>query len=130
VDRPRGSVAHHVDLLVRAGLLQVARTRKVRAVDERFYGRVARTIRMPHHGDGLPFFAEAEAQADRARLAAGDEGSGFTLRHARIPAARARDYVARLHELALEFSEEPRDGDVEYAFLVGVFPTTRPVAPR
>ena len=36
VQRPRGSVAHHVDLLLEVGLLQVTRTRKVRAMDERF----------------------------------------------------------------------------------------------
>ena len=47
VGRPRGSVAHHVDLLVDAGLLQVVRTRKVRAMEERFYGRTARTIDVP-----------------------------------------------------------------------------------
>ena len=48
VGRPKGTVAYHVDLLVEAGLLKVVRTRKVRAIDERFYGRVARTIVFPH----------------------------------------------------------------------------------
>src|SRR5215213_5320561 len=66
VGRPRGSVAHHVDVLVDAGLLRVVRTRKVRAVEERFYGRTARTIGYPAHAhDGdLPFFADARAFAD------------------------------------------------------------------
>ena len=39
VDRPPSSVAHHVDVLINAGLLKVVRTRKRRAIDERFYGR-------------------------------------------------------------------------------------------
>src|ERR1700750_2427879 len=43
VDRPKGSVAYHVNLLVDVGLPRVVRTRKVRAIDERYYGRVART---------------------------------------------------------------------------------------
>ena len=47
VGRPPGSVAHHVNVLVAAGLLRVVRTRRVRAVEERFYGRVARTIVLP-----------------------------------------------------------------------------------
>src|SRR3954454_21261543 len=42
VARPKSTVAHHVDVLTRTGLLQVVRTRKVRAIEERFYGRTAR----------------------------------------------------------------------------------------
>ena len=42
VGRPKSSVAHHVGVLVDAGLLKVVRTRRVRAIDERFYGRTAR----------------------------------------------------------------------------------------
>src|SRR5438093_6044302 len=42
VERPKSTVAHHVDVLTRNGLLQVVRTRKVRAIEERFYGRTAR----------------------------------------------------------------------------------------
>ena len=42
VGRPKSTVAHHVSVLVDAGLLQVVRTRRVRAIDERFYGRTAR----------------------------------------------------------------------------------------
>lgn len=39
---PKGTVAHHVKVLERAGLIRVVRTRKVRAVTERYYGRTAR----------------------------------------------------------------------------------------
>src|ERR687893_2931236 len=42
VDRPKGTVAYHVNLLVEAGLLRVVRTRRVRAIEERYYGRLAR----------------------------------------------------------------------------------------
>src|SRR5215208_2082825 len=42
VGRPKSTVAHHVNVLVDAGLLHVVRTRRVRAIDERFYGRTAR----------------------------------------------------------------------------------------
>src|SRR5690242_6222423 len=40
--RPKSTVAHHVKVLREAGLLRVVRTRRVRAIDERFYGRTAR----------------------------------------------------------------------------------------
>ena len=42
LDRPKSTVAHHVKVLAEAGLLQVVRTRRVRAIEERFYGRTAR----------------------------------------------------------------------------------------
>src|SRR5882757_10431772 len=46
VGRPKSTVAHHVNVLVDAGLLRVVRTRRVRAIDERYYGRTARLFRV------------------------------------------------------------------------------------
>ena len=129
VRKPRGTVAHHVDLLVDVGLLKVTATRRVRAIDERFYGRTAHTIVFPDattDGD-LPFVADARAEAD---LSEGPDGAGgFTLRHARIPAELANEFTERVMRLATEFTRLPRSGDREYALLAGVFPTHRPVAP-
>ena len=42
--RPKGTVDHHLKVLERAGLVDVVRTREVRALTERFWGRTARTI--------------------------------------------------------------------------------------
>src|SRR6266536_4489560 len=42
VRRPKSTVAHHVNVLLKAGMLRVVRTRRVRAIDERYYGRTAR----------------------------------------------------------------------------------------
>src|ERR671911_1131271 len=42
--RPKSTVAHHVNVLVEAGMLRVVRTRRVRAIDERYYGRTARVF--------------------------------------------------------------------------------------
>jgi DNA-binding transcriptional ArsR family regulator len=131
VRRPKGSVAHHVDLLTDVGLLQVVRTRKVRAMEERFYGRTARTIAFPSHthdGD-LPFFADALRVADLEAMAA-DAPSGFTMRSVRIPEEVANEFCKRVMALALEFSRLPRGGTREFGLLVGLFPTTRPVSPR
>jgi DNA-binding transcriptional ArsR family regulator len=38
----KGTVAHHLKVLESAGLVKVVRTRRVRAMTESFYGRVAR----------------------------------------------------------------------------------------
>jgi DNA-binding transcriptional ArsR family regulator len=129
VRKPRGTVAHHVDVLVDAGLLKVTATRRVRAIEERFYGRTAHTIMFPDSAtDGdLPFVADARAEAD---LSDSQGSGGFTLRHARIPAELADEFTARVMDLALEFTRLPRGGSREYAFLAGVFPTKRPVAPE
>jgi DNA-binding transcriptional ArsR family regulator len=129
VGRAKGTVAHHVDVLCDTGLLQVVRTHKVRAMEERYYGRTARTFVFPSHdGDDLPFATEARNEWDRVRHDADDIG-GFTLRHARIPADRACDFWDRVDRMAVEFTQSS-GGDVEYAFYAGVFPTNRLAAPR
>ena len=122
VARPKGTIAYHVDLLVGAGLLQVVRTRKVRAIEERFYGRVARTIVFPSHDGEIPFLRDVVADIDLGRT---DTAVRFTFRHARIPHARAAEYAERLEALALEFIAEPRGGDVEYGLYLALFPTNR-----
>jgi DNA-binding transcriptional ArsR family regulator len=129
VQKPRGTVAHHVDVLVDAGLLKVTATRRVRAIDERFYGRTAHTIIFPEstRDADLPFVADARAQAD---LSDPHCAGGFTLRHARIPPELAQEFADRVMALATEFTRLPRGGTREFAFLVGVFPTNRPVAPK
>lgn len=126
VGRPKGTVAYHVDVLVDAGLLKVVRTRKVRAVEERFYGRVARTIVYAHRKeDGLGFAREALAEVDSELHNSDDVPSLVTLRHARIPFDRVEEYARRLHDLALEFVDEPRDGEVEFGMYLALYPTTR-----
>lgn len=133
LDRPRGTVAHHVDVLVDAGLIRVVRTRRVRAIEERFYGRVALTYVMPGRPGELPFLDAVVAEVDHERLH-GSKGQGgvggATYRRARIPADRAAEFDRRLLELAIEFSNSPRGGDVEYGMYLALFPTTRRLGPR
>lgn len=131
VGRSKGTVAHHVDVLVAAGLLKVVSTRRVRAIEERCYGRTARTYVFPGStsGDDLPFADEARACWDRAADAGPAEVGGFTLRRARVPAERAAEFWARFEALTVEFTKAERSGDREYAVYVGVFPTVRRMAP-
>lgn len=125
VDRPVGTVGHHLKVLEEAGLIRVVRTRKVRAMTERYYGRVAITY-VFHDLDGAPkdgldFVREAmrEARHDPATGA----GPKFTIRYARISDERRDEWFARLAALAEEFAVQPRDGDVTHGILLGVFPT-------
>lgn len=127
--KPKSTVAHHVEVLRRAGLLRVVRTRQVRAVTEAFYGRTGRTIDMSSPGPEHPLRsmladALAEQVPDDPRF-----GGGFTIRHARIPASQADAFSQRLLEVALEFTRLPREGDVVYGLIAGVYPTAHAVLP-
>ena len=93
LDRPKSSVAYHVDQLVEAELLQVVRTRKVRAIEERFYGRTGRTIVVGE----LAKHSKAGGFLDQAVSEAGPGGQQLsTLRHARIPQARAEEFFSEV----------------------------------
>jgi DNA-binding transcriptional ArsR family regulator len=127
--KPKSTVAHHVDVLRRAGLLRVVRTRPVRAVTEAFYGRTGRTISMTSPAPGHPvrsMLADALAEQIPYDPAC---GGGFTIRHARIPASQADAFAARLDEVALEFTRLPREGEVVYGLIAGVYPTAHAVLP-
>jgi DNA-binding transcriptional ArsR family regulator len=129
LSRPKSTVAHHVEVLERAGLLRVVRTRKVRAVTEAFYGRTGRTVHAVEVGGDHPMgsmLAESLAEQIPPRP---DDGGGFTMRHARISAERANEFAERVTELALEFTRLPREGEVVYGFIAGVYPTEREMLP-
>ncbi len=126
LDKPKGTVGYHLKVLEDAGLIRIVRTRKVRAMTEKYYGRVGRTIvygHLPEKGD--PFFMITQAIRD-ARIVEGEPLPMVTLRRARIPADRALEFSRRVIEIAEDFTELPQAGDTVYAFLAGVFPTDLP----
>ena len=134
VGRPKSTVAHHVDVLASNGLLQVVRTRKVRAIDERFYGRTARMFYVSAEpsaaGEEMPRdFNDFEVAAHES-AAAFEEGKlwGF-VRHARISEDQASAFWDRMAELVDEFDRMPRSGDTMYGFAVGIYPTAHPILP-
>ena len=130
LSKPKSTVAHHLAVLHDAGLVKVVRTRQVRAITEKFFGRAARTFLLGKGaGPGL-FLRHAIAEVEGLTDSDVDphEVAGlFTLRHARIPKQRADEYVTRLAELSEEFMDEARGGDVVYGLLVGLYPTRHPV---
>jgi len=134
VERPKSTVAHHVKVLAEAGLLKVVRTRRVRAIDERLYGRTARMFyvgveRSPDGADLPRDFNDFEVAA-RESTAAYQNGKlwGF-IRHARISEEQASGFWERMAELVTEFDQLPRSGETMYGFAVGVYPTDHPTLP-
>ena len=134
VERPKSTVAHHVKVLAEAGLVQVVRTQRVRAVDERLYGRTARMfyvgVERSSHGDELPRdFNDFEVAAGESVAAHRDGKLWGFIRHARISEAQASDFWERMAELVAEFDQLPRSGETVYGFAVGVYPTEHPTLP-
>jgi DNA-binding transcriptional ArsR family regulator len=132
--RPKSTVAHHVKVLGEAGLVQVVRTRRVRAIEERFYGRTARmfyvSVERTAEGDDMPRdFNDFEVAAGESADAFRDGKLWGFIRHARISEAQASEFWERMAELVTEFDRLPRSGDTMYGFAVGVYPTDQPTLP-
>jgi DNA-binding transcriptional ArsR family regulator len=132
--RPKSTVAHHVNVLTEARLLQVVRTRRVRAIEERFYGRTARLfyvgVERTAGGDEMPRDFNDFEVAARESAAAFHDGKlwGF-IRHARITETQASEFWDRMAGLVEEFDRLPRAGDTMYGFAIGVYPTDHPTLP-
>lgn len=132
VGRPKSTIAYHVGKLVDSDLLKVVRTRKVRAIEERFYGRTARIFYVGQiQPEQLPTVTNylVTAANDSAQAHADDRLRAI-MRHARIPRERAAEFWDRVFELTNEFSQLPRGGDTVYGFVAGLYPTEYPTLPE
>ena len=135
VGRPKSTVAHHVGVLVETGMLRVVRTRRVRAIDERYYGRTARTFTVGvvnRPGDDARAVHANALSVAAAESAAAHEADDLRsiLRHARIPRTQATEFWDRVLVLADEFAQLPRTGDSVFGFGAGLYPTDHPTLPE
>jgi DNA-binding transcriptional ArsR family regulator len=106
---PKGTVGHHVKVLEQAGLIRVVATRRVRAVTEKYYGRVA-SLFVLQSDDALPSGIRAGAlgslmlrQAADELAASGDVREASAILHARLKPADLRRFQRRLNRLAADF---------------------------
>jgi DNA-binding transcriptional ArsR family regulator len=135
VGRPKSTVAHHVNVLVDAGLLRVVRTRRVRAIDERYYGRTARLFRVgainpTTFTPPVRFANDLSVAATEADPAYQADDLRSIFRHARIPREHVKEFWEQVLALAQEFAELPRSGDTVYGFVAGLYPTDHPSLPE
>jgi hypothetical protein len=130
-------VGHHVKVLEKAGLIRVVATRKVRAVTEKYYGRVARLFILSSDeafegGSGEAVAAMLLRQgadeipahvADPRLMTAG-------LAHARLSPADARRMIKRLDKLMVDFRalEDP-NGEL-FGFAASLHPTPEALPER
>ncbi|NUT35335.1 MAG: winged helix-turn-helix transcriptional regulator [Hamadaea sp.] len=134
VGRPKSTVAHHVEVLTDNGLLRVVRTRKVRAIEERFYGRTARMFHVVAEassaGEQIPGDFNDFEVAARESSKAFEQGKlwGF-IRHARISQDQASQFWEQMAQLVDAFDRMPRSGETTYGFAIGIYPTEHPTLP-
>jgi len=131
VQRPPSTVAYHVGILRETGLLKVVRIRKVRSIDERFYGRAARIFSV---GEIQP--AQLDTISNALVNAAGESGPAHQsddlraiLRHARISHEHAAEFWEAVLDMTRQFSSRARNGDTTYAFVAGLYPSDHPSLP-
>lgn len=133
--QPKGSVGHHLKVLERAGLIRVVRTRQVRALTEKYYGRTARLFLFFDTDESEatePFMFFRQAMNEYLAPESGEEfGGSSTLAHARIPVERAQEFADRMMDLVDEFrSLDSAPGERVYGFVAGVYLTDLPELPE
>jgi DNA-binding transcriptional ArsR family regulator len=134
--RPKSTVAYHVEMLRRAGLVRVVRTRRVRAIEERYFGRTARMFYGGiGHGsrDGvLPLdFNDFDVAAAESQNAYAAHQLRSFIRHARVAPDDVAEFWRRAMGLVQEFDRLPRSGRLAHGFAIGVYPMPEyPVLPE
>ena len=121
---PKGTVGHHLKVLESARLIRVVRTRKVRAVTEKFYGRTARLFlyQTEDPADGRAISAvtlrQAANEVDAAPIVA-----GFGLVRARLSEKDMERFERRAKKLMDDFRAADRAGGIPSSLTAGLWAT-------
>jgi DNA-binding transcriptional ArsR family regulator len=126
VGRPKSTVAYHVEVLHETGLVRVVRTRRVRAIEERYYGRTARMFYVgvgKGRADSMPLdFNDFDVAAQESQASYQSHRLWSFIRHARIPPELVSEFWTKVMSLVQDFDRLPRSGDTAYGFVVGIYP--------
>lgn len=140
LEQPKGTIGHHLKMLEAAGLIHVVRTRLVRAITEKYYGRVARYFRTgsavltAFQTDMSPVqpvlgLMLRQALEEMAYTTDPDDPSSSIIVHARILADEVREFGQRLEALAEEFRQRAVPGEKVYGFVASIYLTNWPEVP-
>jgi DNA-binding transcriptional ArsR family regulator len=132
---PKGTAGHHLKVLEAAGLIRIVRTRQVRAVTEKYYGRVARVHRISTDEvqelgqrpdtQALGRTLLRQASTEMAAPPANDPSTVIVVR-ARLSPEQVRRFAHRLEALSQEFTAEDAPGERVYGFVGSVYLTDLP----
>jgi DNA-binding transcriptional ArsR family regulator len=118
----KGTVGHHLKVLEAAGLIRVVRTRKVRAVTEKFYGRTARLFiyqtEDPEDGRAISAITlrQAAGEVEQASMA-----TGFGLVRARLAKKDLERFERRAKKLMDDFRAADRAGGTPSSLTAGIW---------
>ena len=122
LDIPKGTVGHHLKVLEKAGLIRVVRTRQVRAVTEKFYGRTARLFlyQTEDPADGRTISANTLRQAaNEVELA--PVATGFGLVRARLSKKDMDRFERRAKKLMDDFRAADVAGGTPSSLTMGIW---------
>jgi DNA-binding transcriptional ArsR family regulator len=120
LDIPKGTIGHHLKVLESAGLIRVVRTRKVRAMTEKFYGRTARLFLYQSEDDetGRAISANTLRQAGM-EIENGAFVMGFGLVRARLTEKDIRRLYKRVERLLNDFRAADVPGGRPWSLTAG-----------
>jgi len=124
---PKGTVGHHVKVLEKAGLIRVVRTRQVRALTEKLYGRTARLFLFKSSddadGEDVRNVAAASLRTAVEEMLPldDDDRTTFAVLRVRLTDADARRFVRRLEKLHEDFIAADRQGGEPYGLAGALF---------
>jgi DNA-binding transcriptional ArsR family regulator len=123
---PKGTVAHHLKVLEKAGLVQVVRTRQVRAVTERYYGRTARLFLFENtDADGEDLrnvIAATLRRAAEEMLPPGDDDTAaFAGLRVRLTHANAKRLSRKFDKLVNEFRDADTPDGEPYGLALAIY---------
>jgi len=127
LDLPKGTVGHHLKVLEQAELIRVVRTRKVRALTEKYYGRAARLFVL-RSDEALPEELRSGAlgaimlrQAADELVASAAEHDMSALVHVRLAAQDVRRFQKRLNRLVADFQDADHGEGDRHALTLALF---------
>jgi DNA-binding transcriptional ArsR family regulator len=142
LDMPKGTVGHHLKVLERANLVRVVRTRKVRALTEKYYGRVARLFLLKSVDETAPkelrggaitammLRQAADEASTGSRTGGGDDKSESGIIRMRLAPKDVLRFQKRLNKLVADFhgSADP-EGDL-HVLAFALFKSGTDLPPR
>ena len=124
---PKGTVGHHVKVLEKAGLIRVVRTRQVRALTEKLYGRTARLFLFKSSddadGEDVRNVAAASLRTAVEEMLPldDDDRTTFAVLRVRLTDTDARRFVRRLEKLHEDFIAADRQDGEPYGLAGALF---------
>jgi DNA-binding transcriptional ArsR family regulator len=137
LESPKGTVGHHLKVLEQAKLIRVVRTRKVRALTEEYYGRVARLFVLQGDEESKPAGLRGGAltalmlrQAADELLVVGGENDSSAMLNVRLTEKDRRRFEQRLNRLVADYQRADDPAGARHALAYALYRAAPGLPPR